>query len=352
MAAAFISASIEAGISFAVMSAGYIANAVEAAASAFATGLAFTAAFISARIQAVISFAVMSAGYISLAASALWAGGQMAIAWLIGLGPIAWIGLAIGALVALIYYYWDDIVLITKKLWAKMVILFDAGVQWIIKAWNFLKDNAATIGKLIITALFPVAGLYLFRKEIMATLKFLYDQFKNTDFGKAIIDSFIRMKDAAIQLFRDMIGSVGDRFNTLFDFERIKTIVVDSLNEVIHKINNTMGSIPIISSAWVNIPDIPGRELGGAVQANKMYRVNERQDEFFKPSQSGTVIPLNQMSNYTPASGGKGGNSFNINVKIESAGEGYDAYALVEKIKDLLSSPNELAQQRAELGLA
>jgi hypothetical protein len=154
-----------------------------------------------------------------------------------------------------------------------------------------------------------------------------------------------------VQIFRDMVGAVGDRFNTLFDFERIKTIIVDSLNEVIHKINNTMNGIPIIKSAWVNIPDIPGRELGGAVQANQMYRVNERQDEFFKPSQSGTVIPLNQMSNYSPASSGKGGNSFNINVTIESAGEGYDAYVLVEKIKELLSSPNELAQQRSELGL-
>jgi hypothetical protein len=81
----------------------------------------------------------------------------MAAAWIAGLGPIGWIGLAIGALVVLIVTYWDDIKKYTLAAWdwfvGKLVWAKDAAVSvflnftligLLIKHWSTIKSNAVT----------------------------------------------------------------------------------------------------------------------------------------------------------------------------------------------------------------
>ncbi|MGA5108695.1 phage tail tape measure protein [Streptomyces pseudogriseolus] len=58
-----------------------------------------------------------------LGGKALWAGIQMARAWVMALGPVAWVGLAIGGLVVLIIAYWDEI------------------KAWTLAAWNWIVDK-------------------------------------------------------------------------------------------------------------------------------------------------------------------------------------------------------------------
>lgn len=66
---------------------------------------------------AAVITAVVVPALLLLGGKAMWAGIQMARAWVIGLGPIAWVGLAIGALVVLVIYYWDEIKAATAAAW-------------------------------------------------------------------------------------------------------------------------------------------------------------------------------------------------------------------------------------------
>ncbi|MEU3161964.1 phage tail tape measure protein [Streptomyces griseoincarnatus] len=67
---------------------------------------------------------------ILLGGKALWAGIQMARAWVMALGPIGWIGLAIGALVVLVIAYWDEIKAGTLAAW-----------NWIVDKLKWAKDG-------------------------------------------------------------------------------------------------------------------------------------------------------------------------------------------------------------------
>ncbi|MEV5086882.1 phage tail tape measure protein [Streptomyces griseoincarnatus] len=78
---------------------------------------------------AVITAAVVPALTL-LGGRALWAGAQMAAAWVAALGPIGWIGLAIGALVVLVIAYWDDIKKYTLIAW-----------NWVVEKLEWAKDK-------------------------------------------------------------------------------------------------------------------------------------------------------------------------------------------------------------------
>lgn len=101
------------------------------------------AGFISDHSQEFYAFAAVITGIVVpalvlLGGKALWAGMQMARAWVLGLGPIGWVGLAIGALVVLIIAYWDEVKagtlaawnwVVDKVIWAKDGIL--SAVDWL-----------------------------------------------------------------------------------------------------------------------------------------------------------------------------------------------------------------------------
>ncbi|WP_086697961.1 phage tail tape measure protein, partial [Streptomyces tricolor] len=61
------------------------------------------------KAAAVVIGAVLLPVIVTLGVQALIAGGRMAAAWVMALGPIGWIGLAIGALVVLVLGYWDEV---------------------------------------------------------------------------------------------------------------------------------------------------------------------------------------------------------------------------------------------------
>jgi hypothetical protein len=101
-----------------------------------------------------------------LGVQALIAGGKMALAWLLGMGPVGLIIGAVIALVALIIYNWDTIVAVTKDLWEKGVKpifdtlcnfitkdvpkAFEDGVKWIGEAWANLQKLARDPVKFVV----------------------------------------------------------------------------------------------------------------------------------------------------------------------------------------------------------
>ncbi|GAQ52058.1 phage tail tape measure protein [Streptomyces acidiscabies] len=81
------------------------------------------------KTAAIIIGAILVPALVVLGTQALIAGGRMAAAWVLALGPIGWIGLAIGALVVLVIAYWDEIKGATVAVW-----------NWIVKAVVWAKD--------------------------------------------------------------------------------------------------------------------------------------------------------------------------------------------------------------------
>ncbi|MFI0268559.1 phage tail tape measure protein [Streptomyces luteogriseus] len=73
-----------------------------------------------------------------LGAKALWAGMQMARAWILGLGPIGWIGLIIGGLVVLIIAYWDEIKAYTLIAWNWVVAKVKGAVNLLLAGIDYL----------------------------------------------------------------------------------------------------------------------------------------------------------------------------------------------------------------------
>lgn len=72
-----------------------------------------------------------------------------------------------------------------------------------------------------------------------------------------------------------------------------------------------------------DIGDIPGRAAGGGVSAGKLYRINERGMEFFRPDVSGNVIPLTPR--IPQVSAANGGMSISVTNQIALDGANGDA---------------------------
>ncbi|MEU8950893.1 phage tail tape measure protein [Streptomyces sp. NPDC048489] len=80
-----------------------------------------------------VAAVVIGAAFAAMGVAALVAGAEMAAAWIMGLGPVAWVGMAIAALVVLIIAYWDQIKagtliawnwLVDKIMWAAHAVLW------------------------------------------------------------------------------------------------------------------------------------------------------------------------------------------------------------------------------------
>lgn len=88
--------------------------------------VALSVAFVGFKVVAVAQMALVGAKMLWLGAQALIMGARMLIAWIIGLGPIALVVLAVIALGVVIYLFREQI------------------VQWLGTAWEFIRDKAET----------------------------------------------------------------------------------------------------------------------------------------------------------------------------------------------------------------
>ncbi|MFD7064402.1 phage tail tape measure protein [Streptomyces sp. NPDC059906] len=87
---------------------------------------------------ATVITAVVVPALLLLGGKALWAGMQMARAWVLGLGPIGWIGLTIAGLVILIIAYWDDVKKYTLIAWDWVVGKLIWAKDGVLEAISFL----------------------------------------------------------------------------------------------------------------------------------------------------------------------------------------------------------------------
>ena len=87
---------------------------------------------------ALVITAVVVPALVALGVQAMIAGARMAAAWVAALGPIGWVGLAIGALVILVITYWDQIKGATAAAWGWIVSKVSGAKDGILAAISWL----------------------------------------------------------------------------------------------------------------------------------------------------------------------------------------------------------------------
>ncbi|MDN5380732.1 phage tail tape measure protein [Streptomyces sp. LB8] len=158
-------------------------------------------------IAAVIAAVVLPA-ITALGVQSMIAGARMAAAWVMGLGPIGWIGLAIGALVVLIITYWDEIKAATLKVWDwvvdKLLWVKDMAIKaflnftlvgLIIKHWDTIKSKTVAAWNAVVSWVKGIPGR-------------LYNAFLNWTLLGLIIKHWSQIKSATVNKAMDMVSWV------------------------------------------------------------------------------------------------------------------------------------------------
>lgn len=143
-----------------------------------------------------------------LGGRALWAGAQMARAWIMGLGPVAWVAAGIAALVVLVIAYWDEIVAATSAVWGwvvdKLKWAKDAAISafmnftlvgLLIKHWGAIKSGALTAWNGLVKWLKGVPGM-------------IYNAFLNFTPIGLIIKHWSSIKTATVKKALEMVAWV------------------------------------------------------------------------------------------------------------------------------------------------
>lgn len=262
--------------------------------------------FVSAIGQAVVwaiatavNMAFVIGNYIVLGATAIATGIQMAAAWLIGLGPIGWVMAAVGAVIALFYFFGDEIEAVFNKISDAVIEFVNSAIDWlkgiapilevIGVAMTVLGTVMATawlvgLGPIgwIIAAILGLVGLfYMFQDEIIAVFDLI------SEFISNFMDSIIEAIDGAIGWVMDFFGKPKNANIAINKTENVTRNV-----STITKPNLGNSNMSTIGENGFNLPSLDGkRASGGPVSAGKLYQVNENGVELFVPNISGNIIP-------------------------------------------------------------
>ncbi|EMO26198.1 hypothetical protein LEP1GSC170_1490 [Leptospira interrogans serovar Bataviae str. HAI135] len=183
-------------------------------------------------------------------------------------------GLAV--LATVIHSQWDNITTWIKSAWDKTL--------------DFLLDAAALAAKLLIVYLFPLSALYLFKDEIAFAFDWIFKKIGSIPFLKPLIDQLVALKNSAKDIFVSILDSINTGLNSLFNFDGLKSVFVDMINELITQINSSFASNPFLKKVFPQIPQIEARQFGGPVEPGKLYEVGEVGPELATFDRPGTII--------------------------------------------------------------
>ncbi|WP_017863263.1 LIC12611 family phage tail protein [Leptospira santarosai] len=229
--------------------------------------------------------------------------------------------------------------------------------KWISGAWDstlkFLYKAAVLTGKLIVTGIFPLAGIFLFRDEIGQAFDWIWSKLQSIPFLKPWLDQIVNLKNQARAIFDSIMNSINEGLASFFDFDGLTRYLTKTINDMIDRINNAMTSVPLLKSVFPMIPHIEARERGGPIEAGKPYLVGEKGPELRVFGSSGSIIPNNQLS-FQPAAlppASERGISFNIDrIEVHGNSSPEQATSFWSEIKRLAKeNENEI---RISLGLA
>lgn len=157
-----------------------------------------------ATAKTLVTAAIFVAKWAWMGAQALIQGARMAAAWVLAMGPIGWVIVAIAALAIIIYKYWDEISAWTAKAWTAVSTAVTAAVD---KIMSWIEEK--------FPALYTVIQTYMtMAKEVLSSIwELIKGTFSNAlAWLKALVTGdFQGMKDAAsnqMTLMKDKISEI------------------------------------------------------------------------------------------------------------------------------------------------
>lgn len=237
------------GVQFAKQAAEFVANTARMVAS-HAVGVATTIA-----------------GWVAQGAAALVAGAQMALAWLIGLGPIALVIIAIAAIIGILAFLgvgFDDVARIAGMVWNFILGVIQGAFGWLRANWPLVLA--------ILTGPFGLAVLAIVKN---------WDTIRST-VGNVlgwIRDRVTEAKDWIVGRFNDVVsfisglpGRISSAASGLFD--GLKNAFRSALNWIIGKWNGLSFTLPSVSvfgqtvgGGTISTPNLPTFHGGGTFKA-------------------------------------------------------------------------------------
>jgi tape measure domain-containing protein len=145
-------------------------------------------------------------------------------------------------------------------------------------------------------------------REVAEDIGFIFgDVFDSIGRGwESLWDSMARTaKDIGRQIIQELFTGLASRaFNVPFE-SRSGGIVGLLTNSILNR-NRNLPAAGTTTGGWGDFnpgfPTAPGRAMGGPVDAGKLYRINERGQEFFRPNVGGQVIPIGPQQQTQPIS--------------------------------------------------
>ncbi|MDX3689956.1 hypothetical protein PV726_06310 [Streptomyces europaeiscabiei] len=193
-----------------------IAAYTQIAAAAVASAVRTAAAWAGAALRSMATFAaqmirtaaVAVAQFVLMALRAIWWAATMAAQWLIAMGPVGWIILAVIALVALIIAYWDEIKAFTIAAWNAVwtwikdiaAKIWDLFLNWtiiglVIKHWTTIQSKTVAIWNAVVAWVKQIPG-------------WIYNAFLNWTALGLLIKHWSAMKNATVRKATELINWV------------------------------------------------------------------------------------------------------------------------------------------------
>jgi hypothetical protein len=242
--------------------------------------MAAQAAMATGRVVAQI--AIQIARWTVLGVQALIHAAKVALAWLISLGPIAIVGLAVIALVALIIANWDKVVTFTKAAFGAVTGAVSSAFEWVKRNWPLLL--AILTGPIGLAVLAIVKHWGTIRDGVTAVKDWIVARFNDvvsfvTGLPGRIAAAASGMWDGITSAFKAAINSIIRLWNGL-TFPSVTVGGGDPLGPF-------GPSLPSVTIGGWDLPNIPELAEGGIIKARPggtLFRGGEAgQDEAVVP---------------------------------------------------------------------
>lgn len=267
-----------------------------------ATFIANTARMVATHVTAV---ATTIAGWVAQGVAALAAGAQMALAWLIGLGPIALVILAVGAIIAILVALgvgFDDIKKVAETVWNFILGAIKAVWNWVSKNWPLLL--AILTGPIGLAVLVITRNWETIKNGFTAVKDWISNRV--SDIVGFITGLPSRISRAASGMFGGITEAFKSAINALIDLWNNFSITFGGYD--------IPGPGPNIPSFTIDTPNIPHLARGGL--GTGLIMAGERGRELIDLGAAGGRV----MSNAdTENALGSGGSVINVTVYVQGS---------------------------------
>lgn len=248
--------------------------------------------FLSAHSAQITTIAIPA--LIALGAVALVMGIQMAAAWVMALGPIELIAIAVAALAVLVIMNWDTIKNATLAAWNAVVGAVSAAVNAVVGAWNWAFSMASSIWHSVYGAVNSAIG--------------------------GVVSAFDWVVRKGGELIGWFTGLPATLANALVDVGNIILAPYKwAFNAIAKAWNNSVGRLHFSIPKWVpglggngfSMPTIPYLAKGGDIARAGAVVVGDAGPEVLNLPAGARVTPLSGSG--APAAGG-GGDTYVFNI--------------------------------------